>query len=247
MDWIVDQLVRARAATNNDDGASNRGIHDETRATRVLPPSIDWYPDRTVGGADAGMSPLAAIAMLLFTGAITPGPNNLLVLRAAAERGWHASLAGITAIVGGSVVLLALAVAGIGTLVTAWPGLRSAIGLAGALYLAWLGLVLLRAAPTIHEPRARVGGALALFVFQFLNPKGWLLMLVVAATAPQADIAATLLRLAPLTVAITAACLLLWAALGHALADAFAHPVQRAWIDRACGLALFACALSLLA
>ena len=193
------------------------------------------------------MSSLAPIAILLFTGAITPGPNNLLVLRAAAERGWRGSFSGITAIVGGSVILLALAVAGVGTLITAWPGLRSAIGLAGALYLAWLGIGLLRAAPPIHEDGIRVDGALALFAFQFLNPKGWLLMLVVAAAAPPADIAATLLRLVPLAVAITAACLLLWAALGHALADAFAEPARRVWIDRACGLALIACAPSLLA
>ena len=31
------------------------------------------------------MSPLATTALLLFTGAITPGPNNLLVLRAVAS------------------------------------------------------------------------------------------------------------------------------------------------------------------
>lgn len=193
------------------------------------------------------MSPLAAIAVLLFTGAITPGPNNLLVLRAAAERGWRGSLSGIAAIVGGSVVLLALAVAGVGTLFATWPGARSAIGLAGAIYLAWLGIGLLRAAPTTDAERARVERPVALFVFQFLNPKGWLLMLVVAAAAPSGDLFATLLRLAPLTVAITAACLLLWAAIGHVLVDAFADPARRDWIDRACALALFACAVSLLA
>lgn len=193
------------------------------------------------------MTPLAAIALLLFTGAITPGPNNLLVLRAAAARGWRGSLDGVAAIVGGSVVLLALAVGGFGALVTTWPGLRSVLGVAGALYLAWLGMGLLRG--TAHAPAQgpRVDGALALFLFQFVNPKGWLLMLVVAAAVPPGDTAATVLRLVPLTVAITGACLLLWAALGHALADAFAHPARRTWIDRACGLALLACALSLLA
>ena len=197
------------------------------------------------------MNPLATIALLLFTGALTPGPNNLLVLRAAAERGWRGSLGGIAAIVVGSVVLLVLAVGGFGQLVATWPALRSGLAVLGALYLAWLGTGLLRGTGHGIELASgqgrRVDGALALFLFQFVNPKGWLLMLVVAAAAPPGDTAATVLRLAPLTIAITGSCLLAWAALGHALADAFAHPLRRTWIDRACGLALLACALSLLA
>src|SRR5690606_37940958 len=122
------------------------------------------------------MNPLATIALLLFTGAITPGPNNLLVLRAAAERGWRGSLAGIGAIVAGSVVLLALALGGFATLVATWPGLRNPLGVAGALYLAWLGVDLLRGASPSRARGPRREGALALFLFQFVNPKGWLMM-----------------------------------------------------------------------
>jgi threonine/homoserine/homoserine lactone efflux protein len=244
---ILDQLVRARAASARDDVIwQPREFHDPAPIPCIRS-AHPWPHRRTSRRERAAMSPLATIALLLFTGAITPGPNNLLVLRAVADRGWRGGLGGVAAIVGGSVVLLALAIGGFGALVDTWPGLRSALGAAGALYLAWLGAGLLRGTADTPRHGPRRDGALALFLFQFVNPKGWLLMLVVAAAAPAGETTATVLRLLPMTVAITGACLLLWALLGRALAEAFAHPVRRRWIDRASGIALLACALPLLA
>lgn len=192
------------------------------------------------------MSPLATIALLLFTGAITPGPNNLIVLRKAAEHGWQGSLGDIAAIVAGSVILLSLALAGVAALVAGWPVSRAILAGIGAAYLGWLGACLLRGTPASGNPGPGLDGVPAVFLFQFLNPKGWLLMLVVAAAAP-AGAPAAAWPLLPLTAAITGACLLLWAALGHALARAFADPARRRGFDRACGVVLLGCAFSLLA
>jgi threonine/homoserine/homoserine lactone efflux protein len=191
------------------------------------------------------MSALLAIVSVLLVGAITPGPNNFIVMRAAAERGWGGALPAISGVVAGSVCLLALALAGVGAAITTWPALRALIGIVGALYLGVLGLRLLLEHADARDDSPPPIRTRDLFALQFLNPKGWLMMLAVAATAANDTGFATFAWLAPLTIAITSVCLLLWAFAGHALAAPFARPHVRRWIDRALGALLIAGALAL--
>ena len=58
------------------------------------------------------MNPLLPAAALILVAAITPGPNNLVVMHAAAQRGLRAALPPITGIVLGSLALYAVALAG---------------------------------------------------------------------------------------------------------------------------------------
>ena len=73
------------------------------------------------------------------------------------------------------------------------------------------------------------------------------MMLTVVAAVPAHDALTAFLRLAPLAACIPAACLLLWAGLGHALARHLARPRVRRWTDRVLGVLLIASALPLLA
>src|SRR5207248_4765467 len=59
------------------------------------------------------MGPPGAIVLLLFTAAVTPGPNNLLMLRIGLESGLHAVLAPATGVVLGGVVMLLLSCVGL--------------------------------------------------------------------------------------------------------------------------------------
>jgi threonine/homoserine/homoserine lactone efflux protein len=105
------------------------------------------------------MDALLPVAGLVAVGAITPGPNNLVVMRAAA---------------------------------------RTAVAVAGALYLAWLGAKLVlgtlrwpgrsplaaaEALPGTARPATGVPGVAALFAFQFLNPKSRVMVSTAAAMA----------------------------------------------------------------
>jgi threonine/homoserine/homoserine lactone efflux protein len=86
---------------------------------------------------------------------------------------------------------------------------------------------------------------LGLFGFQFLNPKGWVMVLTLVAAWPATGLAGYL-PLAVLFVAIPLSCLLLWSLAGRLLAAPMAHPRARRRIDAAMGTLLLASAALLL-
>jgi threonine/homoserine/homoserine lactone efflux protein len=193
------------------------------------------------------MTSLFPTSLFLLIAAITPGPNNLVVMRAAARNGWKAALHAMAGVIAGGLVLLVVVTAGAGSAFSAWPWLRGTIEAGGVLYLIWLGTRMIVAAGREAGSMAIPDGLAGLFGFQFLNPKGWVMVLTVVAALPAADAAHALLYLAPLFVCIPAACLLLWAGLGGALAPHLTRPVVRQWTDRALGALLIMAALLLFA
>ncbi|HET6803876.1 MAG TPA: LysE family transporter [Frateuria sp.] len=193
------------------------------------------------------MHDLLACAGLLLAAAITPGPNNLVVLREAGRGGLRAAAGPIGGIVLGGLALLAVVSAGAGTLLSRHATLRAALALLGASYMAWLGLRLLgRPRPMASGSDAMPTRALGLFGFQFLNPKGWAMVTAIVAASP-ADDPAGYLPLALLFTAIPLACLLLWSLAGQRLAAQLAQPRPRRRIDAAMGILLLASAALLLA
>ena len=191
-------------------------------------------------------------AGLLIAGAITPGPNNFIVMREAARAGWRGAVPAIAGIVLGSLALLLLASAGLVAALAAEPRIGTAVGVAGCLYLAVLGARLAAARPRdgddpAGEPPALPAGVWGLLTFQFLNPKAWLLVLTVTASAHSSlGPHRALPLLAGLFVVVPAACLGLWSWAGVALTRWLRRPALRARVDRAMGVLLVVSALLLL-
>ena len=109
---------------------------------------------------------------------VTPGPDMAFVLgqtlSGGARRGWAAT-AGVYA---GVLVHIGLAAAGVAALVAANPALFTALRIAGAAYLVWLGLQAIRAAIRGGEGQGAAPAAPSLsaafrqgFVTNLLNPK----------------------------------------------------------------------------
>lgn len=191
------------------------------------------------------MNALFPIACLVLVAAITPGPNNLVVLRAAAHSGMAGAIPAIAGIVTGGLALLGLIAAGAGAALAAEPRLQTVMAAGGCLYLAWLGLRLVARASSPAPAAASSGppvgaGALALFGFQFLNPKGW--MMVLTATAAPG---VAFWQLAALFAVIPPICLALWSVSGAALSGQLARPRVALWFDRAMGIVLLGCAIAL--
>lgn len=193
------------------------------------------------------MSPLFSTTLFLLVAALTPGPNNLVVMRTAARGGWSEALPAVLGVVAGGLALLAAVTAGAGSAFIAWPLLRTAVRALGVIYLAWLGVRLFAAAGRDTGATALPTGIAGLFGFQFLNPKGWVMVLTVVAALPATTAAGAFLHLAPLFVCIPFACLLIWAALGRAVSRHLPQPMVRAWTDRILGALLILAALPLLA
>ena len=198
------------------------------------------------------METLVPTAVLIGVGALTPGPNNLVVLRAGARTGWRGSLPAIAGIVLGGLALLSVAALGGGALFARSPEVRLLVAVVGCLYLAVLGgrlmLESFRATTTPDAPLAAdlPTGALALFGFQFLNPKSWVLTLTAVSTAQGGPAGEALVGLAALFLLLPTACLGAWALLGALLSSALRRPRVRAWFDRLMGLLLLLSALLLL-
>ena len=110
-------------------------------------------------------------AILIFLA--LPGPGTFALLTSTAKGGLRAGAAATLGIIAGDQVLMWLAVAGVATLLAAYPLAFKMVQIAGAAYLAFIGLKLIfaqpGAAPPIRiEPRHYAKQA---FFITLLNPK----------------------------------------------------------------------------
>jgi threonine efflux protein len=124
------------------------------------------------------LTPLLSLFAVDFLAILSPGPNILLVTQAAAERSrWHAIVAGL-GLTAASLVWAGMALTGLAVLFEMMPSLQTAIRIAGAAYLIYLGIRLWRASPTkldsapAETARGAAGGAFVRgFATGLLNPK----------------------------------------------------------------------------
>jgi threonine/homoserine/homoserine lactone efflux protein len=190
------------------------------------------------------METMLSVGALITVAAITPGPNNFIVLDAAMAGGLARAGAAAAGVVAGSLVLLGLVLLGLGALFAAVPGLGAILTVASALYVAWLGVCIILAAGRPDRAAVALPASIpAIAAFQIINPKAWALVVTAVAATLQAGGSAALL--AALLVAITVACLALWALCGVVFASLLRSRRARLWLDRGLGALLLATAAAL--
>jgi threonine/homoserine/homoserine lactone efflux protein len=89
--------------------------------------------------------PTFVITVLVFL--LVPGPGNLALITSTTKGGVRGGLAATLGVILGDQVLMWSAVAGVATLLTAYPDAFQAVQWLGAAYLAWLGAKMLLAKP----------------------------------------------------------------------------------------------------
>ena len=94
------------------------------------------------GVADYGAFVAAIIIFLAI-----PGPGNLALITSTSKGGIRGGLAATMGVIAGDQVLMWAAVAGVATLLVAYPAAFNAVQWAGAAYLAWLGVKMILAKP----------------------------------------------------------------------------------------------------
>jgi threonine/homoserine/homoserine lactone efflux protein len=198
------------------------------------------------------MESLIGAAGLIAVAALTPGPNNFVVMRAAARSGVLAALPKIGGIVFGGLALLAVIMAGAGAAFAAEPRLRTVITFGGCIYLCYLGAELIFrsfGANALQQARSEAlpSSAVGLFGFQFLNPKSWVMVVTAtSATHGSAGAIVTFVYLAALFAIIPPICLVLWSALGSLMTKYLQRRPVRVGFDRSMGCLLAASAILLL-
>ena len=173
------------------------------------------------------MEPLVPLAIFAFVSSITPGPNNIMLTSSGLMFGFVRSIPHMLGITFGFGVMLALCAVGIGSLIVAMPSLHVLLKIAGSgylLYLAWK----LRSMAFSQEERhdARPMSFIGAAVFQFVNPKAWVMAVTgVSAFLPIVQPAWLAIALFCLVFcAINLPCVGVWAGTGAALRRYLSQP-----------------------
>lgn len=171
------------------------------------------------------MESILVVLTIASFAAITPGPNNIIVMQAAAAYGFFGALPAIIGVVTGTWLLTLLIWAGFNTLLVSAPWLPSIIGMAGSGYLIWLGAKLVFSPAITAEQQSQHSDPVAsslwpVLLFQFVNPKALVLIttLLTELTLGYSPATSLAILLAVMT-AVSILCLSLWAGAGHAIAD----------------------------
>lgn len=175
-----------------------------------------------------------------FVMSITPGPNNVMLTASGANFGFRRTMPHILGIVCGFTVQLLAVCAGLAALFNRWPALQSALAWVGAAYLVYLGWRMLDLKGAEAHSGSRPVTFLEAAMFQFLNPKAWV-MTVTSATLflpRELGLVASGIYMAVVAEGIGAPCMMVWALFGSSLKSFIAAPRGRRVFNAAMALAL---------
>lgn len=190
---------------------------------------------------DLWLTFLAASTALLMI----PGPTVLLVLSYALSKGRSVAVASAAGVALGDFIAMSLSLAGLGALVATSAALFAVLKWVGAVYLVWLGVKLLRSAPSggLPLPKAEIS---ARGVFRHaalvtaLNPKSiaFFIAFVPQFIRTEAPLPAQFAILIASFVTLAAVNALAYALAADRLRRAISRPGVIPWLTRAGGAAL---------
>ena len=162
------------------------------------------------------------------------------------------SLAGVEL---GYMLWYVLAALGLGTLAARVPAAFTVLAIAGALYLAWLGVQALRHAgegagkSSVQSEKRSTHPFYAGFVVAISNPKSliYIAVLLPPFVDPRSAIVPQLVLLGAIAISLDVALGLVYVGAGSRLARAMERPHTRRWLDSAVGLVFIAIAIGILA
>jgi len=122
--------------------------------------------------------------VLVFGVVVLPGLDMAFVLASSLVDGRRAGLSAVGGVIAGGACHVVMAALGISVLLAVWPAAFNVMLLAGAIYIAWIGVSLLRAdAAFAGVPGTASRTTLATFsraaMTNLLNPKAYLFMLAI--------------------------------------------------------------------
>jgi threonine/homoserine/homoserine lactone efflux protein len=192
-----------------------------------------------------GVAWFASAAGFALAMSATPGPNNALVAATAANFGLRRSLPQVLGVSVGFPVMLVLVALGAAELLRGAPGLMLALRWVGAAWMLWLAWGIATAAPPAAgaapgRPQGKPMTALQAALFQWVNPKAWIIAAGAIATYTggeaslpgEASLLGEALALAALFAVAACGSLLAWAALGAGTARLLRDPAALRWFNR---------------
>jgi threonine/homoserine/homoserine lactone efflux protein len=182
-----------------------------------------------------------AFLLFAFVAAVTPGPSNVMLTATGAQAGVLRGLPCLFGVGAGMGLMMALVALGLGALIVGSTLIAGILKAGGAAFLLWLEWKIGSAgdaAPGEGRPVGFTGAAL----FQWMNPKSWLVATSAAGTYldPQASALAQALWIGGLFMAAALPSGFLWLAAGVALQRLLHSPRRRRMFNVAMGVLLAA-------
>ena len=193
--------------------------------------------------------PLLPLLVFAFSASATPGPNNIMMLTAAAAHGMRRALPQLAGVAVGFGVMVALVACGLGLPLAQSRVLQRVVQAVGAIWMARLAWKIatmpvnadLRAAPPLSFWSA--------CAFQWVNPKGW--FMAIAATATFLPPGGNALLFGPLIglvfTLVSVPCVGSWGLIGASGAHLLRHPVRLRVFNVTMALLLLATVAGMLA
>ena len=179
---------------------------------------------------------IGPLVLFAFVASITPGPNNLLLMRSGAMFGVRRSLQHVFGIQAGFIALVVLSHLGVAALLLALPATMSVLRWACFLYLLWLAWLILRdarpracgRAPPPPRSRDRCASSEGV-LFQLINPKAWMMAVTVASAfyGGMAPTGVDLATAALISTCIGGPCMLIWTMWGASIDRVLHQPRAR--------------------
>lgn len=193
-------------------------------------------------------NPLFVFAALVLGIVVLPGMDMAFVLASALRGGVRSGAAAVAGVVLGGLVHVMVGVAGIALVLALAPAAFNALLLAGALYLAWIGVALLRhGAGTMGAARAEAKPGATLLraaATNLLNPKAYVFMLAVFPQFLRPERGGVALQAATLAAIIALTQIIVYGAVAVVASGAArrlrAQPRRQVLLGRAVGVMLLA-------
>ncbi|MCC2610341.1 LysE family translocator [Neorhizobium sp. Rsf11] len=174
-----------------------------------------------------------ALVLFAFTTSITPGPNNMMLFASGVNFGFTRTIPHMLGIGAGFFSLLLAIGLGLGALLQTVPVVYTILKFAGGAYLVWIAWKIgtsrsLSDGKTGAQPMTFFGAAM----FQWVNPKAWVMAVTAMATYTNPDYyLPTVLLVGLAFAAVNVPSVSTWAGFGSALREWLSVPARLKWFN----------------
>ncbi len=181
------------------------------------------------------------LTIFALVAAFTPGPNNLMLAASGMNYGFRATVPHMMGVSLGFPVMLLSVIFGTGALITGVPLMHDVMPVLSAGFIAYFAWKIATADTDLSLQSTR--RPLTIWqaaLFQWVNPKGWVVAIAVASLYAPGGIHEwkKALYMALLFFAITVACTSCWTSLGTAIRSMLRDAGVRRWVNRGMAVAL---------
>ncbi|NBC95276.1 MAG: LysE family transporter [Deinococcus-Thermus bacterium] len=163
---------------------------------------------------------LAALAGFALVSSISPGPNNLMLMASGVNFGFRRSIPHMLGITLGFALMVLVVGLGVARVFDVLPILDDILYVVCVAYLGWLAFKIATAAPPPSAPQEQAGRPLTFLqaaMFQWVNPKAWVMSTsAVAVYAPDSTLP-TVVVVSLVFAAMSVPAVTSWTAIGQRL------------------------------